>query len=320
MAADPVDPAVLARAGPQRAADPPASRARRPGRDAEVRLRRRPADPGAGRARETAARVALGAYAQGASWRRRSASRPGQPRRRPSARVAAPAGAPLPEPGDVDADRRRPGALPRPGDGGVRWSPRSTRPSRTATPSAASSRSSCTACRRASAATCTGTAGSTPAWPAALMGIQAIKGVEVGDGFDRRAGRAAPQAHDEIVRDGRRRCAGVTGRSGGTEGGMTHRRGAAGARGDEADLDRAARACAPSTCATGEAGRRPSTSAPTSARCRPPASSPRRWWPWCWPTRRWRSSAGTRSPRPGATRAATWTTLDSLLPCAAGDP
>ena len=54
---------------------------------------------------------------------------------------------------------------------------------------------------------------------AALMGIQAIKGVEVGDGFDLARSRGS-QAHDEIVRtgDGIRR---VSGRSGGTEGGMT---------------------------------------------------------------------------------------------------
>ncbi|WP_460444836.1 chorismate synthase [Angustibacter aerolatus] len=54
---------------------------------------------------------------------------------------------------------------------------------------------------------------------AALMGIQAIKGVEVGDGF-RTAARRGSQAHDEIERvDGviTRR----SGRAGGTEGGMT---------------------------------------------------------------------------------------------------
>ncbi|MBO0511877.1 chorismate synthase [Streptomyces beijiangensis] len=54
---------------------------------------------------------------------------------------------------------------------------------------------------------------------AALMGIQAIKGVEVGDGFDL-ARVPGSQAHDEIVptADGVRR---TTGRSGGTEGGMS---------------------------------------------------------------------------------------------------
>ncbi len=54
---------------------------------------------------------------------------------------------------------------------------------------------------------------------AGLMGIQAIKGVEVGDGFDV-ARRRGSLAHDEIVpsADGVRR---LTGHSGGTEGGMT---------------------------------------------------------------------------------------------------
>ena len=53
----------------------------------------------------------------------------------------------------------------------------------------------------------------------ALMGIQAIKGVEVGDGFELARLRGS-QAHDEIVnRDGSIRR--VTGRSGGTEGGMS---------------------------------------------------------------------------------------------------
>ncbi len=53
----------------------------------------------------------------------------------------------------------------------------------------------------------------------ALMGIQAIKGVEVGDGFEL-AATPGSQAHDEIVPtgDGIRR---VSGHSGGTEGGMT---------------------------------------------------------------------------------------------------
>jgi chorismate synthase len=53
----------------------------------------------------------------------------------------------------------------------------------------------------------------------ALMGIQAIKGVEVGDGFEL-AATPGSQAHDEIVptADGIRRA---SGRSGGTEGGMS---------------------------------------------------------------------------------------------------
>lgn len=53
----------------------------------------------------------------------------------------------------------------------------------------------------------------------ALMGIQAIKGVEVGDGFEL-AATPGSLAHDEIVptADGIRR---TSGRAGGTEGGMT---------------------------------------------------------------------------------------------------
>jgi chorismate synthase len=53
----------------------------------------------------------------------------------------------------------------------------------------------------------------------ALMGIQAIKGVEVGDGFEL-ADTPGSEAHDEIVStdDGLRR---TSGRSGGTEGGMS---------------------------------------------------------------------------------------------------
>jgi len=54
---------------------------------------------------------------------------------------------------------------------------------------------------------------------AALMGIQAIKGVEVGDGFDLAAARGSA-AQDEIINaDGT--LTRTSGRSGGTEGGMT---------------------------------------------------------------------------------------------------
>ena len=55
---------------------------------------------------------------------------------------------------------------------------------------------------------------------AALMGIQAIKGVEVGDGFET-ARRRGSVAHDEIYsQDGK--LVRNTGRSGGTEGGMSN--------------------------------------------------------------------------------------------------
>lgn len=50
----------------------------------------------------------------------------------------------------------------------------------------------------------------------ALMGIQAIKGVEIGDGFET-ARRRGSAAHDEISHDGR-----ATNRAGGIEGGMSN--------------------------------------------------------------------------------------------------
>ncbi|MBO3087200.1 chorismate synthase [Cellulomonas dongxiuzhuiae] len=55
----------------------------------------------------------------------------------------------------------------------------------------------------------------------ALMGIQAIKGVEVGDGF-RTATRRGSQAHDEIERDASGRIVRRTNRAGGIEGGMSN--------------------------------------------------------------------------------------------------
>jgi chorismate synthase len=54
----------------------------------------------------------------------------------------------------------------------------------------------------------------------ALMGIQAIKGVEVGDGFELARIRGS-QAHDEIDRVAAGGIARRTNRSGGTEGGMS---------------------------------------------------------------------------------------------------
>ncbi|WP_198928406.1 chorismate synthase [Tersicoccus sp. Bi-70] len=54
----------------------------------------------------------------------------------------------------------------------------------------------------------------------ALMGIQAIKGVEVGDGFTT-ATRRGSAAHDEIVRDERGVIVRSTNRAGGIEGGMS---------------------------------------------------------------------------------------------------
>ena len=54
----------------------------------------------------------------------------------------------------------------------------------------------------------------------ALMGIQAIKGVEVGDGF-LTASRRGSVAHDEIERDREGKIKRRSGRAGGTEGGMS---------------------------------------------------------------------------------------------------
>ena len=55
---------------------------------------------------------------------------------------------------------------------------------------------------------------------AALMGIQAVKGVEIGDGFEL-AGLRGSEAHDEIVRDDRGLHR-TTNRAGGIEGGVSN--------------------------------------------------------------------------------------------------
>lgn len=55
----------------------------------------------------------------------------------------------------------------------------------------------------------------------ALMGIQAIKGVEVGDGFET-ARRRGSEAHDEIVVGSENGVERLTDRAGGIEGGMTN--------------------------------------------------------------------------------------------------
>lgn len=55
----------------------------------------------------------------------------------------------------------------------------------------------------------------------AVMGIQAIKGVEIGDGF-RTATRRGSVAHDEIEKDSAGKIVRRTDRAGGTEGGMSN--------------------------------------------------------------------------------------------------
>jgi chorismate synthase len=56
---------------------------------------------------------------------------------------------------------------------------------------------------------------------AAMMGIQAIKGVAIGDGFTS-ATRRGSIAHDEIERDSTGKIVRRTDRAGGTEGGMSN--------------------------------------------------------------------------------------------------
>ena len=118
---------------------------------------------------------------------------------------------------------------------------------------------------------------------------------------DRRAA-AARRPTTRSSRDAGRRSAPRHGPLRRHRGRHDHRRGAAGAGGDEADLDRARARCGPSTSPPARRRSR-STSARTCAPCRRPASSPRRWSRWCSPTPRWRSSAATRVERDPPQRA-----------------
>ena len=128
----------------------------------------------------------------------------------------------------------------------------------------------------------------------ALMSIQAVKGVEIGDGFEV-AGRRGSDAHDPIAlgRRRRRRTAASRTLAGGIEGGMT--------TGELLVVRAAMKPLATLNRPTledrrhrhqGGDGRR-SRSAPTSPPCRPWAWWPRRWWRSCWPARRSASSAAT---------------------------
>jgi chorismate synthase len=56
---------------------------------------------------------------------------------------------------------------------------------------------------------------------ATLMGTQAVKGVEIGDGFEL-AGERGSQAHDEILRDDERGLHRETNRAGGIEAGISN--------------------------------------------------------------------------------------------------
>ena len=156
-------------------------------------------------ARETAARVALGAVAS--AFLKQAVGAEVVSHVVGLGPVAAPAGS-VPSSADVaylDEDpvrcldaghQQADGRRDRPGPQGRRH-PRRRRRGRGARAAAG-----------ARAPTCTGTAGSTPSSPRALMGIQAIKGVEVGDGFALAADPGS-KAHDEIVNTERRHPAHV---------------------------------------------------------------------------------------------------------------
>ena len=163
MAADPVDPEILAGL----ARNAPLTRPR-PGHADLAGMQKYGFDEARpilerASARETAARVALGAVARSYLKetaghrdrlpRRRAGRGEGPVRRVPDARPTSRSSTPTRCAAWTRTRRRR-------------WSRRSTRPTRTATPSAAWSRSWRTACRWASARTCTGTGGWTPGWPA----------------------------------------------------------------------------------------------------------------------------------------------------------
>ena len=209
-------PGRARRAGPQRAADPAAARARRPGGHAEVRLRRGPARPRArvGPRDRGPRRAGSGRDQLPAAGRRRDAW---------SRHVVELGGVPAPA-----------GLVPTADDVAAL----DDDPVRCLDPTASEKMVAAIDQAHKDGDTLGGVVevvvhglppglGSHVHWDrridarlaGALMGIQAIKGVEVGDGFEL-AATPGSRAHDEIVPtdDGIRR---VSGRSGGTEGGMT---------------------------------------------------------------------------------------------------
>ena len=159
------------------------------------------------------------------------------------------------------------------------------------------------------AATSTGTASSTACWPRRCMSIQAVKGVEIGDGFEvaGRPGERGPRPH-HLGRRGRAATAAQSTRAGGVEGGMS-----------TGELVVARAAMKPlATLNRPDAGHRRHRHQGGDGvvqgahrrhrRARPWAWWPRPWWRWCWPTRPPASSAATpstsSSQRRGLRRAA----------------
>ena len=124
---------------------------------------------------------------------------------------------------------------------------------------------------------------------------------------DRPAPRLGRPRRDRARVDGPRAAADRPGRR--HRGRHDHRRGAAGPGGHEADLHGAPRAARPSTPPPASAAVAINQRCDVCAVPAAAASSRRRWWRWCSPTPCWRSSAATRSRRPGATRRRTSTRL-----------
>ena len=209
--------------------------------------------------------------------------------------VAVPDDAELPGPDDVAAPRRRPGALPRRRRPARRWWPRST-------PAAADGDTLGGVVEVLAYGLPPG-----PGQPRALGPAARLPAGRRADGHPgdqgRRGRRRLPHRGPARLAGARRDRARRAGRRPAPQrprrrhrGRHDHRRGAAGARGDEADLHRAAGA--------GHRRRRHRRAGggdqPALRRlrgARPRASWPRRWWRWCWPTPCWRSSAATPSPR-----------------------
>ena len=136
---------------------------------------------------------------------------------------------------------------------------------------------------------------------AALMGIQAIKGVEVGDGF-LTAARRGSAAHDEIVKDADGKIIRTSNRAGGIEGGMSI--------GDVLRVRAAMKPIATVPARPQDRRRQhrggrqgPSPALRRLCRSRRPASWPRPWWPSSSPRRsrkvRRRFRAGNRPQHQG---------------------
>ena len=167
-------------------------------------------------ARETAGRVAAGAVAKALIRAigievRSHVLQVGSVRATPPAWLSA---------SDLDrAERPRCGAsTPTPRR---RWSPRSRRPSATATRWAASRRCGRTECRRGSAPTSRPASRLDGRIAAAILSIQSAKGVEIGDAIAS-ASRRGSSVHDEIFHTDEKGWHRETDRAGGIEGGMTN--------------------------------------------------------------------------------------------------